>query len=306
MCSAVPIILGVLSAGLSIVQQQQAVAAQNAQIDAANAQAEQTFQFNRLQAESQRTHEQQKAWLREDRILQNNYFADQAFHSDIAQYNLRFMQEQQAAAWEKRKKSIESLEKKGQIIAAGRTGNSVTNLIADVKRQEAYFDFATGLNMAFTGKQIQQKKKGATTKWATARASVQPYLQQTILDPIKPIKRPRMKGPGWAGYASAALSGVQVGMGAYSFGQEYKQGWLGYKKPPTGSSRLLKENIFKVGKSPTGINIYSFNYIGQIQRYIGVIAEELIPTRPEALAVMPGGHLGVHYDLIDVDFKAIT
>lgn len=149
MCSAIPIILGVMSAGLSIVQQQQAAAAENAQIAAANAQAEQNYQFQRLQADAQRTHEQQQEWLREDRIMQNNFFADQAFHSDIAQYNLRYMQEQQAAGWEKRKKSIEALEKKGQIIAAGRTGNSVTNLIADVKRQEAYFDFATGLNMAF-------------------------------------------------------------------------------------------------------------------------------------------------------------
>ena len=215
MCSAIPIILGVMSAGLSIVQQQQAAAAENAQIAAANAQAEQNYQFQRLQADSQRTHEQQQEWLREDRIMQNNFFADQAFHSDIAQYNLRYMQEQQAAGWEKRKKSIEALEKKGQIIAAGRTGNSVTNLIADVKRQEAYFDFATGLNMAFTGKQIQEKKKGARTKWATAKASVQPYLKRTILDPIAPIKRPKNRGPGWAGYAAAALGGAQTGFAIY-------------------------------------------------------------------------------------------
>ena len=48
MCSAVPIILGVLSAGLSIVQQQQAVAAQNAQIEAAERQDQMNWQFQRL------------------------------------------------------------------------------------------------------------------------------------------------------------------------------------------------------------------------------------------------------------------
>ena len=54
MCSAVPIILGVLSAGLSIAQQQQQVRAQNAAIDHQNAVQEQNFQFNKLNAEARR------------------------------------------------------------------------------------------------------------------------------------------------------------------------------------------------------------------------------------------------------------
>jgi len=227
MCSAVPIILGVLSAGLSIVQQQQAVAAQNAQIEAAERQDQMNWQFQRLSAESRRTHETQQAWLREDKIFQNTYFANAGYESDIAQYNLRYMQEQQAAAHEKRKTNIESLQAKGEIVAAGRTGNSVINLINDVKRQQSYFDFATGLNMAFTGKQLQERKKAANIQRGSKIASVQPYLKQTILDPLEPMKRPRMKGPGWAGYASAALSGAQVGAGAYSFGQQYDVKWLG-------------------------------------------------------------------------------
>ena len=227
MCSAVPIILGVLSAGLSIVQQQQAVAAQNAQIEAAERQDQMNWQFQRLSAESRRTHEQQQAWLREDRIFQNTYFANKGFESDIAQYNLRYMQEQAATGAKKRKTNIESIKQRGEVIAAGRTGNSVINLINDVERQRSYFDFATGLNMAFTGKQIQERKKAANIQRGSKIASVQPYLKQTILDPLQPMKRPRMKGPGWAGYASAALSGAQVGMGAYSFGQEYDVKWLG-------------------------------------------------------------------------------
>ena len=226
MCSAVPIILGVLSAGLSIVQQQQAVAAQNAQIEAAERQDQMNWQFQRLSAESRRTHEQQQAWLREDKIFQNTYFAIAGYESDIAQYNLRYMQEQQAAAHEKRKTNIESLQAKGEIVAAGRTGNSVINLINDVKRQQSYFDFATGLNMAFTGKQLQERKKAANIQRGSKIASVQPYLKQTILDPLQPMKRPRMKGPGWAGYASAALSGASTGMSAYTMGHANEWGWM--------------------------------------------------------------------------------
>tara|TARA_R100000458_G_C8254535_1_gene230841 strand:- start:759 stop:1454 length:696 start_codon:yes stop_codon:yes gene_type:complete len=226
MCSAVPIILGVLSAGLSIVQQQQAVAAQNAQIEAAERQDKMNWQFQRLSAESRRAHEQQQEWLREDRIFQNTYFANKGFESDIAQYNLRYMQEQAATAAKKRKTNIESIKQKGEIIAAGRTGNSVINLINDVERQRLYYDFATGLNMAFTGKQIQERKKASNIQRGSKIASVQPYIKQTILDPLEPMKRPRMKGPGWAGYASAALSGASVGMSAYTMGHQNQWGWM--------------------------------------------------------------------------------
>ena len=38
----------------------------------------------------------------------------------------------------------------------------------------------------------------------------------------------------------------------------------------------LKENITKVGNSPSGINIYEWNYIGNKQRYRGVMAQEIL------------------------------
>ena len=200
-----------MSAGLQIMQQQAATRAQNAQIDFQNQVAEQEYQYNTLQAQSARTNEAQQKQLQDDVIAQNLFLANEAYESDIAALNLRLMQEQAAAGAEKRKTSLAALQAKGEVVAAGRVGNSIQNLIADVQRQQAAFDYATDQNLAFTGKQLKEQKRGAGVERASRIASQQPYLERTILDPMKPIKRGRVKGPGALGVLSAGLSGVSTG-----------------------------------------------------------------------------------------------
>ena len=208
--------MSVLSAGLSIMQQTAATRAQNAQIDFQNQVAEQEFQYNTLQAQSARTNQEQQRQLQEDVITQNFELANLAYESDIAALNLRLMQEDAAAGTEKRKTSLAALQAKGEIVAAGRVGNSIQNLIADVQRQQAAFDYATDMNLAFVGKQLQEQKRGAGVQRASRIASQQPYLKQTILDPMKPIKRQHVKGPGMLGILNAGLSGAQAGFTASS------------------------------------------------------------------------------------------
>tara|TARA_R100001163_G_scaffold889_1_gene1413 strand:- start:4235 stop:4909 length:675 start_codon:yes stop_codon:yes gene_type:complete len=215
MCEPVSIIMGVMSAGLQIMQQQAATRAQNAQIEFQNQAAEQEFQYNTLQAQSARTNEAQQKQLQEDVIAQNFDLANMAYESDIAALNLRLMQEQAAAGAEKRKTSLAALQAKGEVVAAGRVGNSIQNLIADVQRQQAAFDYATDKNLAFTGKQLKEQKRGAGVERASRIASQQPYLERTILDPMKPIKRQKVKGSGAIGILSAGLGGVSTGFNTY-------------------------------------------------------------------------------------------
>ncbi len=216
MCEPVSIIMGVMSAGLQIMQQQAATRAQNAQIEFENQIAEQEYQYNTLQAQSARTNEAQQKQLQDDVIAQNFFLANEAYESDIAALNLRLMQEQAAAGAEKRKTSLAALQAKGEVVAAGRVGNSIQNLIADVQRQQAAFDYATDKNLAFTGKQLKEQKRGAGVERASRIASQQPYLERTILDPMKPIKRQKVKGAGFAGILSAGLGGVTTGFNTYS------------------------------------------------------------------------------------------
>lgn len=73
----------------------------------------------------------------------------------------------------------------------------------------------------------------------------------------------------------------------------------------SASDIKMKENINKVGKSPQGYSIYEFNYIGDTQRYRGVMAQDVIKKHPMAVEVMSSGYLGVNYDLIDVNMEEV-
>lgn len=64
----------------------------------------------------------------------------------------------------------------------------------------------------------------------------------------------------------------------------------------------MKENINLIGKSPSGINIYSFNYKGYPNRYQGVMAHEV----PYASIETNTGYLAVDYNKIDVEFKELN
>ena len=63
----------------------------------------------------------------------------------------------------------------------------------------------------------------------------------------------------------------------------------------------LKENVELIGKSPSNINIYKFNYKGKDTVYEGVMAQEV----PWASIEDQNGYLMVDYSKVDVDFKKI-
>lgn len=61
----------------------------------------------------------------------------------------------------------------------------------------------------------------------------------------------------------------------------------------------LKDNVELIGKSPSNINIYKFNYKGDSTVYEGVIANEV----PWASVEASNGYLMVDYNKIDVELK---
>lgn len=69
------------------------------------------------------------------------------------------------------------------------------------------------------------------------------------------------------------------------------------------SDRRLKSNIAKVGEE-NGFNIYEFNYTGQPQRYRGVMAQEVLETRPDAVTYVDG-YLAVNYSAIGLQMEAL-
>jgi endosialidase-like protein len=70
------------------------------------------------------------------------------------------------------------------------------------------------------------------------------------------------------------------------------------------SDEQLKENIIPRG-TENGWPIYEFNYIGQPQKYIGVMAQEVAKTMPEAVKEIDG-YLAVDYNKLGVEFRKVA
>jgi hypothetical protein len=61
------------------------------------------------------------------------------------------------------------------------------------------------------------------------------------------------------------------------------------------SDRRLKKNIRRVGKLPSGIPVYTFEYLDSNEMFVGVMADEVLPIIPEAVILRPDGFYMVNY-----------
>ena len=77
---------------------------------------------------------------------------------------------------------------------------------------------------------------------------------------------------------------------------------------PGVSDIRLKENIYEVDVSPSGIKIYEFKYIDGVDRYRGVMAQDLleIDSKHPAVSTDSKGFYVVDYGLLDVNMEKIT
>lgn len=62
------------------------------------------------------------------------------------------------------------------------------------------------------------------------------------------------------------------------------------------SDERLKSNIVKIGDHPLGIGIYEYDIFGK--RDVGVMAQEVMKVKPEAVAMHDSGYYMVHYGVL--------
>ena len=213
MCDPVSITLGVLSAGLGIGQAVAGAKSAQEQVSFTNTQLQQSYQFQMMQSSSARTYEALRANQQEEMMRINRMMADNSYSDEIAQLNLRLMQEQAATSQQQQQNATAGAKARGEVLASGRLGNSVDNLMADFYRQQAQFDYYSSQNLAFTGQQIQLEKRGSAAQRGSRIASQQAYIKQPVLDPLEPIyqSKPSML-PFILQGAGAVVSGVSTGM----------------------------------------------------------------------------------------------
>jgi hypothetical protein len=76
-------------------------------------------------------------------------------------------------------------------------------------------------------------------------------------------------------------------------------------RPPntTFSDRRLKKNITRVAEHPAGFGIYRFQYLWSEVEYVGVIAQDVLRTMPQAVVAGRGGFLRVFYAAIGMQME---
>lgn len=62
----------------------------------------------------------------------------------------------------------------------------------------------------------------------------------------------------------------------------------------------LKENLRRIGTTLEGFALYLFNYIGDHTPHVGVIAQEVLPVKPDAVLMTEGGFYAVDYSQIGI------
>jgi hypothetical protein len=65
---------------------------------------------------------------------------------------------------------------------------------------------------------------------------------------------------------------------------------------PLVSDLRLKEDVFPLKRLDNGLALYRFRYKWSDQQYVGVIAQEVGETHPDAIVSGPDGYLRVDYE----------
>ncbi len=171
-----------------------------------------------------------------------------------------------------------------KLIASGQTGQST--------RRRKVMDYAEyGQKVGEIGRQLMLNDRELARKTAKQQSQYKQFRDQAFakvaFQPIPDVAPPQpvMQSVGAAAFTEALSIGMQV---ASPF--------------IISSDRRLKENIQKIAESISGLGIYTFNYIGEVTKYIGTMADEVLKVKPEAVIVR-NGYMAVNYDLIDVNFE---
>tara|TARA_R100001594_G_scaffold14093_1_gene30023 strand:+ start:205 stop:1314 length:1110 start_codon:yes stop_codon:yes gene_type:complete len=223
-------------------------------------------------------------------------------------------------AFDAQEQRLAYLQQEGTIRAKGAAGRSAGKVqqsaMASFGQQVAMLNegiASAGRNTKAMIDQIKDDQYSADlAAWAAKMMDPGelPMPIQPLLTPRTEYQHARPLNPDFDRGPEPILGGYPSASGASmsAWGAAIPSIALGLGKLFTAWSDIeLKENIRKVGLSPSGLNIYEWNYIGESDKYRGVIAQDLIAHgREDAVEEGENGYLMVRYDKIDVDMHQLT
>jgi hypothetical protein len=170
--------------------------------------------------------------------------------------------------------------------------------------RQAELASAGGQLQALGGVQQQLGQFGALGRGLEQQKLIEEY-RDFIEEREYPREQVRFGAGILAGAPIRSYGQERTGMVGQVFGQPSIAGQLAGLGAAYGSMQSdirLKENVKRIGQSPSGINIYSFNFIGNKDQYEGVMAHEV----PYASTVDDTGYWRVDYSQLDVEFKKVN
>lgn len=128
----------------------------------------------------------------------------------------------------------------------------------------------------------------------------QPNFSQTPTPGVAPTDVIGATGQSLAqqnvGYQGQLATNMGVNSGLFGLGSSA----LGAAGTALGgwakSDIRLKENVKRVGTADNGLPLYLFNFKGDNRPQMGLVAQDVIKVRPEAVSMQPDGYMAVHYE----------
>ncbi|WP_420010920.1 tail fiber domain-containing protein [Tateyamaria sp.] len=71
------------------------------------------------------------------------------------------------------------------------------------------------------------------------------------------------------------------------------------------SDARLKTDIVQVGTTALDLPLYQFSYIGGMQTYEGVMAQDVLQVAPEAVVPFGYGYMAVDYGALGIEMRTI-
>ena len=170
--------------------------------------------------------------------------------------------------------------------------------------RQAELQAAGGQISALTGAQQQLGQYGAMGRGLEQQKLIEEY-RDFIEEREYPREQVRFGAGILAGAPIRSYGQERTGMVGQVFGSPSIAGQvagLATAAAPFFSDIRLKENVKQISQSPSGINIYSFNFKGTKDQYEGVLAHEV----PHASMVDASGYWKVDYSQLDVEFKKVN
>jgi len=68
----------------------------------------------------------------------------------------------------------------------------------------------------------------------------------------------------------------------------------------------LKSDIDRVGTAANGLPLYHYRYTGLPTVYEGVMAQDVLSYKPEAIVALPFGYMAVDYGMLGMEMKVVN